>query len=218
MSKIYLCSNTKINDKNVENLALCKIKFMPFKLDLNAYDALILTSKNAIKALRFNHISPNVKMQVFAIGKNSASSAKRYGFSDIYTAKNSLGNAFGLEILPFLKDKKALYICASKRTSKLDEILCQNGIDLHTKIAYENIIKTEINALKAPPKNSVLIFTSPLNVKAFLTHFSWDNSYEAIAIGATTAAALNFICKPKIAKNQTIKECLNLAKQQLTKG
>lgn len=78
MSKIYLCSNTKINDKNVENLALCKIKFMPFKLDLNAYDALILTSKNAIKALRFNHISPNFKMQVFAIGKNSVSSAKRY--------------------------------------------------------------------------------------------------------------------------------------------
>lgn len=216
MSKIYLCSNTKIYDENVENLALCEIKFMTFKLDLNAYDALILTSKNAIKALHFNHISPNPKMRVFAIGKASQKAAKDYGFSDIYSSKNSLGDAFGLEILPQLKGKKTLYICAKKRASKIDEILCENGVDFHMLLAYENTIKAKISAIKAPFKNSVLIFTSPLNVKAFLKHFSWDKSYKAIAIGKTTAAALKLFCQPKIATEQTIKSCLLLAKQTIS--
>lgn len=212
MSKIYLCSNTPVDDEQVKNLALCEIKFARFVVNLSAYDALIITSKNAIMALRFNQIPSNPKIRVFAIGKASAQAAKEYGFIDVYTAVNSHGNAFALEILSFLQGQRAIFICAIERVSKLDEILRSHGVNLRVQKAYKNVIKTDIKSIKAPPKGSSIIFTSPLNVKAFLTHFSWHKSYKAIAIGTTTAAALNLVCTPTIAKEQTLKECLRLAK------
>ena len=54
MSKIYLCSNTPVDDEQVKNLALCEIKFARFAVNLSAYDALIITSKNWIKGFGFH--------------------------------------------------------------------------------------------------------------------------------------------------------------------
>ena len=48
--KIYLLSETPF--EGVENLILNEIVFYDFSVDLSLYDALICTSKNALKALK----------------------------------------------------------------------------------------------------------------------------------------------------------------------
>ena len=70
---IYLCSNTSCDDENIVHLELCKIKYASFSVDLSAFDALVISSKNAISALEFNKIPSNNKISVFAIGKSTAS-------------------------------------------------------------------------------------------------------------------------------------------------
>ncbi|EAC1251998.1 uroporphyrinogen-III synthase, partial [Campylobacter jejuni] len=53
--KIYLLNETPF--EGVENLILNEIVFYDFSVDLSLYDALICTSKNALKALQHAKIT-----------------------------------------------------------------------------------------------------------------------------------------------------------------
>lgn len=207
---IYLVSNTLSNDENVVNLQVCQIKFNKFNIDLSEFDVLILTSKNAINALKFSEIVP-VNLRVFSIGDATTLAAKDFGFSNVIQAKNSHGREFGDEILPNLIGKKVLYIRAEETVSNLSEFFSQNGVNSTTIVGYENVILSLEPHLK-PPKNSIIVFTSPKNVEAFVRNFGWDSSYKAVAIGNTTAKSLNNFTTSIISKTQSLDECLNLAK------
>ena len=75
MRKIYLVSNTKTADESVVNLSVSKIKFLKFEINLSEFDALVATSKNAFKALKFNGILP-INLPVFAIASSCAAVAR----------------------------------------------------------------------------------------------------------------------------------------------
>ena len=207
-SLIYLISNTPCSDERIVHLQVCEIKFFEFT-NLGEFDSIIITSKNAIKALEFNQIRINLNTQIYAIGEASNKEAKKFGFKNIYLAKNSHGSEFAREILPFLKGK-VLYLKAKETVSNLDKFLLQNGVNLSVITAYENVELNLPNSAK-PPKNSVLIFTSPKNVKSFVRNFGWDESYKAVSIGNTTAQILKDFCEPKICEIQSINSAINLA-------
>ena len=207
---IYLISNTPFDDESVEKISLCDIKFNKFNIDLSEFDALIVTSKNGINSLKFNSIIL-ADILVFAIGKATALSCKEFGFTQIYEAQNSHGSEFGAEILGKLYGKRVLFIKAKETISNLDIYFNQNGIDISVIDGYENLIlKKDISS--KPKSNSILIFTSPINVRAFIQNLGWDDSYKAVAIGKATAQALNPYTDPIISKSQTIKDCVELAK------
>ena len=207
---IYLISNTPFDDESVEKISLCDIKFNKFNIDLSEFDALIVTSKNGINSLKFNSIIL-ADILVFAIGKATALSCREFGFTQIYEAQNSHGSEFGAEILEKLYGKKVLFIKAKETISNLDIYFNQNGIDISVIDGYENLIlKKDISS--KPKSNSILIFTSPINVRAFIQNLGWDNSYKAVAIGKATAQALKPYTDPIISKSQTIKDCVELAK------
>ncbi|WP_096026512.1 uroporphyrinogen-III synthase [Campylobacter lanienae] len=207
---IYLISNTPFDDESVEKISLCDIKFNKFNIDLSEFDALIVTSKNGINSLKFNSIIL-ADILVFAIGKATALSCKEFGFTQIYEAQNSHGSEFGAEILEKLYGKRVLFIKAKETISNLDIYFNQNGIDISVIDGYENLIlKKDISS--KPKSNSILIFTSPINVRAFIQNLGWDDSYKAVAIGKATAQALNPYTDPIISKSQTIKDCVELAK------
>ena len=207
---IYLISNTPFDDESVEKISLCDIKFNKFNIDLSEFDALIVTSKNGINSLKFNSIIL-ADILVFAIGKATALSCKEFGFTQIYEAQNSHGSEFGAEILEKLYGKRILFIKAKETISNLDIYFNQNGIDISVIDGYENLIlKKDISS--KPKSNSILIFTSPINVRAFIQNLGWDDSYKAVAIGKATAQALNPYTDPIISKSQTIKGCVELAK------
>lgn len=213
MRKIYLVSNTKTADESVVNLSVSKIEFLKFEINLSEYDALIATSKNAFNALKFNEISALENLPVFAIASGCAAAAKGLGFTQIYTGQNAHGDDFAREILPLLKDKKVLYLKGKDSASNFLEILQNGGVNIKAIVAYENVLNPCKMELK-PPKNSILIFASPINVRNFLTNFGWDESYQTISIGKVTAKELNFT-KPLVSQNQDINACIALAKTLL---
>ncbi|ORI02539.1 uroporphyrinogen-III synthase [Campylobacter concisus] len=212
MRKIYLISNTKTADESVVNLSVSKIEFLKFELNLSYYDVLVATSKNAFNALKFNGISP-MNLPVFAIANSCAAAAREFGFSEIYIGKNAHGDDFAREILPLLKGKKVLYLKGKDSASNFLEILQNGGVNIKAIIAYENVLNPCKMELK-PPKNSILIFASPLNVKNFLNNFGWDESYQAISIGKVTAKELKFT-EPIVSQSQDINACIALAKTLL---
>ena len=213
MRKIYLVSNTKTADESVVNLSVSKIEFLKFEINLSKFDALVATSKNAFKALKFNEISALENLPVFAIANSCATSAREFGFSEIYTGQNAHGDDFAREILPLLKGKKVLYLKGKDSASNFLEILQKGGVNIKAVVAYENVLNPCKMELK-PPKNSILIFASPINVRNFLTNFGWDESYQTISIGKVTAKELNFT-KPIVSQSQDINACIALAKTLL---
>ena len=212
MRRIYLVSNTKTTDESVINLSVSKIEFLKFEINLSEYDALVATSKNAFKALKFNGISP-INLPVFAIANSCAAAAIEFGFSEIYTGQNAHGDDFAREILPLLKGKKVLYLKGKDSASNFLEILQDGGVNIKAVIAYENVLNPCKMELK-PPKDSILIFSSPINVRNFLTNFGWDESYQTISIGKVTAKELKF-STPLVSQSQDINACIALAKTLL---
>ena len=213
MRKIYLVSNTKTADESVVNLSVSRIEFLKFDLNLSEFDLLVATSKNAFNALKFNEISALENLPVFAIASGCAAAAKGLGFTQIYTGQNAHGDDFAREILPLLKGKKVLYLKGKDSASNFLEILQDGGVNIKAIIAYENVINPCKMELK-PPKNSILIFASPINVRNFLSNFGWDESYQTISIGKVTAKELKFTT-PIVSQNQDINACIALAKTLL---
>ena len=213
MRKIYLVSNTKTADESVVNLSVSKIEFLKFEINLSEFDALVATSKNAFNALKFNEISALENLPVFAIASGCAAAAKGLGFTQIYTGQNAHGDDFAREILPLLKGKKVLYLKGKDSASNFLEILQKSGVNIKAVIAYENVLNPCKMELK-PPKNSILIFASPINVRNFLSNFGWDESYQTISIGKVTAKELKF-STPLVSQNQDINACIALAKTLL---
>lgn len=207
---IYLVSNTPYSDNDIVWLNLCKIRFFNFSVNLSKFDAIIVTSKNSINALKFNSIAL-ADILVFAIGKATALACKEFGFKQIYEAKNSHGSEFGAEILEKLYGKKVLFIKAKETVSNLDIYFSQNDIDITVVDGYENLILNPKD-IKKPEPNSTIIFTSPMNVRAFIQNFSWNDNYQAVAIGKATASTLASYCTPIISNSQSLKSCIELAK------
>uniref|UniRef100_UPI00260804F1 uroporphyrinogen-III synthase n=1 Tax=uncultured Campylobacter sp. TaxID=218934 RepID=UPI00260804F1 len=200
-------------DESVINLSVSKIEFLKFEINLSEYDALVATSKNAFNALKFNEISALENLPVFAIASGCAAAAKGLGFTQIYTGQNAHGDDFAREILPLLKGKKVLYLKGKDSASNFLEILQDGGVNIKAIIAYENVLNPCKMELK-PPKNSILIFASPINVRNFLSNFGWDESYQTISIGKVTAKELKFTT-PIVSQNQDINACIALAKTLL---
>ena len=213
MRKIYLVSNTKTADESVVNLSVSKIEFFKFDLNLSEFDALVATSKNVFNALKFNEINALENLPVFAIASSCAAAAREFGFSEIYTGQDAHGDDFAREILPLLKGKKVLYLKGKDSASNFLEILQDGGVNIKAIVAYENVLNPCKMELK-PPKNSILIFASPINVRNFLSNFGWDESYQTISIGKVTAKELKF-STPLVSQSQDINACIALAKTLL---
>lgn len=208
--KIYILSEKSY--KGAQNLAVIKIIFLNVKVDLNSFDALIFTSKNAVKAI--NNISQLWKSkEIYSIGKGTSEAILNMNVKPTYTATSSYGDNFAKEIIPFLKKKKVLFLRAEIVTSKLNTILLNEGIDLYEKIIYKTVCNDMLKTF--PKKHSVIIFSSPSTIECFFKKFTWDSSYKAVAIGEKTASFIPKNIKYTISNEQTITSCIKLAKNLL---
>ncbi|RXJ82715.1 uroporphyrinogen-III synthase [Arcobacter sp. F2176] len=207
MNNIVLLSNAKY--KGIENLPVFDIEYLDINIDLKKYDSLIFTSKNAIYALDKNSL-PWTNLDSYAIAKKTSDILKKYNSNVVYSGISSHGDAFAYELIPYLKNKKVLYVKGEKSVSKLFDILKENKIDINELIVYKTICNK--NKLKVPSLNSTIIFTSPSCIKCFFDKIAWDESYKAIVIGNTTAKYMPKNVKYKVSPTQSIEACIELAK------
>lgn len=181
------------------------------------FQALVFTSKNAIKSLEQNiqkypEFEFLKKIPCYVIGQSSAMALEKYGFNVEYIGEDSHGFGFASEIIPMLKKKRVLYFRAKKIVSGLDELLLNASVKLKQIIAYENKKNSVDRALKPNPK-SILIFTAPSHYLSFVQNFSWDGSYIAIAIGMTTFGTFDTSIEAFVSPRQDLQSCIDFAKE-----
>ena len=209
MSKIYLLNNLKY--EGIENLEVFGIEFMPSDINLNEYDALIFTSKNAIYSLdSFNKTWQEIPS--YAIAVKTANIINEYGGKLEFAGVCSHGDEFAKELIPKLKNKKVLYVRALKTVSKLVDILKNNSIDIDELITYKTSC---LKSNKTLEDNSVFIFSAPSSVECFFKNYTWNDSYKAITIGKTTSNYLPKNIDYIVSEKTSIDECIKLAKQLL---
>ena len=203
---IYIASNYNI--QGAISLNLLQINFLQVSIDLNMYDSIIFTSKNSVKSLKNLDIS---NLESYAISEVTGNYIKNNGGNLIFTASNTNGDDFAYKIIQYLKNKKVLYVRAKKIVSNITNILRNHNIQCDEIITYETQCVKKKTILELN-KNSIIIFSSPSTIKCFLNNYKWDKSYYAIAIGTTTASALNKNMIYSISKENSIQSCFELAK------
>jgi uroporphyrinogen-III synthase len=204
---IYLLNNYKI--EGASNIPLFNIEYINKEIDFTKYDAIIFTSKNAIKAIEsFNKTWKNIPSYV--ISKQTAKLVKDLKGKVEFVSKMKHGNEFAYEIINLLKNKKVLYLRGKEIVSDLIEILSDEKIQIKDEIIYENCFNEDIKTVIIP-KNSKIIFTSPSTIEYFFKVFKWDESYTAISIGKTTAKYFPKNIKPIIAEDTSFKSCVDKA-------
>lgn len=203
-------------EKGVKSLVVSEINLLPFEVNLSNIDALIFTSRYAIKSMAENAKRLEdyswKEIPSFVIGKGSASYLEKIGGKIEYIGQDSHGDGFAKEIIPLLKNRHPLYVHAKKIVSHINEKLLQHKIKLSEVIAYENRTK-KLDSRLTPSPNSILIFTAPSHYKAFLSNFKWDGSYIAIAIGMTTFGVFDAGVNAFVAPEQSIQSCITFARE-----
>lgn len=204
---IFLLNNTKI--EFAQNIPLFQIEFIKKDVDLSKYDALIFTSKNAV--LSIDSMNKQWKeIPSYSISEQTAKLIKDLKGNLTFSGKEKHGDEFAYELIKKLKGKKVLYLRGEDIVSNLINILNKNNVKCKDNIIYKNKY-IEVKNKKKLPKNSKIIFSSPSTIRYFFKSFQWHDSYKAIAIGKTTARYFPKNIKPFIAKNTSLKACVEKA-------
>lgn len=203
---IYLTNSSTFD--NIFNLNVFKIDYLEVEnLNLDRYDALIFTSKNAIYSL--DNLTSNWKNKdSYVIALKTANTVKQLGGNLKFVGQSGHGNEFANELVKELKNKKALYIKAKKTVSSLLEILRENSIDVDSVTTYETVCNKSSISIQ---DNSIIIFTSPSSVECFFKNYKWSSTYKAVVIGKTTAKYLPKDIEYYISKETSVQECIKLA-------
>jgi len=165
--------------------SLIDFKPVNFNWDNNA-DWLFFSSKKGVEYF-FNGIEKlNSNIKIAAIGEGTANAIKALGYTLNFkgnganlpqTAKNFLEQAQG---------QKVIFLQPTNSRKSVQKALGNaiNSVDL---ICYDNPIKTEFKL----PEIDVLVFTSPLNAKAYYAKYPISTKQTVVSIGVTTSAELN---------------------------
>lgn len=195
------------------HLPMIEFSLIEEELDLEGYDFLMFTSKQAVKsAEKLNEKWKEIPC--LAIGDSTAEQIEKLGGSVIHQSESFYGKSLSREIIDTYADKNILYLRPKVVSFDSKNFLARVGITLQEKIIYEtSCIKYAKES--APEKNAILIFTSPSTIHCFLENFEWDDSYTAVVIGEATKKHLPADAQYVIADTPQIDACVAKAKQIL---
>jgi uroporphyrinogen-III synthase len=205
--RIYILTDKSV--KHAKSLPVIDILYREQKINLEGYEALIFTSKNAVKALNSMDSSWK-KLPAYVIAPQTAKVVKSLGGKLQFVGKEHHGDEFASEIAYDLKGKKVLYVGGAKIVSNLINILQEKDVSCDNLVIYETVCKECQKKIKIP-KKSKIIFSSPSTIECFLKNVEWDDSYTAISIGHTTAKYFPEYITPVISENTSLESCVKKA-------
>ena len=206
MSKIYLCSPKKYD--GCEHLPMIEFKRVVNTLDLDEFDAIIFTSKQAI--VYANEINSSWKSKkILAVGKATAKIARELGAKDVYNPKEFYGKELAKDIISYFANLKIVYLRPKVVAFDSVEFLKKAGIDAKEQIIYEtNCVEYKNYRLS---DDAIIVFTSPSTIDCFFKSFEWKSSYKAVVIGKSTLKTLPNNINAYIADVPTIDACIKKA-------
>lgn len=204
---IYILNDKKV--KWAKNLPVFAIRPIEQAINLEGYDALIFTSKNAIYAI--DALDKTWKKKpAYVIAPQTAKIVKHLKGTLKFAGKEKHGNGFAFELKEKVKNQKVLYIRGAEVVSDLVSILNESGTICDELIVYETVCK-EFDSKIILPKHATIIFSSPSTIKCFLHNCEWDESFKAIAIGKTTAQYFPDYITPIVADTTSLESCVKKA-------
>ncbi len=182
---IYLFSKTAHPD--VQYIPILSTEFFQPDIDFTQYDAIVLTSKQAVPAL--NKISSGWKeVPLLTIAEKTAEEARRDG-ATVMLSGDGYGDSLAEIIVNGFFDKKWLYPRPEIVASDFGQKVRDAGVQMDEAIVYKTSCNEETSTLSIED-DAVLIFTSPFTIECFLKYYQFKPTYRVVAIGKTTAAAL----------------------------
>ena len=207
MKPIYLFSISSHPDAlHVNSL---EITFFKPEIDFSKYDYLIITSKQASKALQQYEKKEYINKPALCISSQSAKSFEDLGGKVLDTGRG-YGDNLAEYIKTYPKDTKWLYLRAQVIASDFVITCKEEGYDIDEKIVYASACSQEILHVTVD-KDAVLIFTSPSSVQCFLKNHQLLDSHKVIVIGKTTAQALPKNCEYILSNETTVESCMQIA-------
>jgi len=204
---VYLLSSAQV--AGAINLPVIKTEFFDAEINIDDFDVLIFTSKNGVKGIDRLGIDWKRKPSI-AIGDATADAIKELGGRVSFVSTEAYGDELAIEITKRYRFLKFLYPRAKEIASSLPDILRRKGSDIAEVVIYETICET--SAFDMPEDGSAIVFSSPSTVKCFFEKFGWNSSYKCVAIGKTTANAIDFCDEIHISPKQTLEAAVAYAK------
>lgn len=166
--------------------SLLKFEALSFKANLENYDWLFFSSKKAVEFFfkQENKLPKNLK--IAAIGTSTANSIKKMGYLvDFVGQKNDIKKV-AISFCEQAINAKVLFPQASASLQTVQQYSKAYLEEITDLAVYENIPVSEFSI----PKCDILVFTSPLNAKNYCKKYQIEKTQKIIAIGTTTAKAL----------------------------
>lgn len=167
-------------------LSLIDFKAIPFNQPNPDFDWLFFYSKNGVKYFFESFDKKNQLPPIAAMGKGTAATIVEQGYSCAFIGKGNPQDV-SEQFLALAKHQRVLFIQAKNSKQSIQKIL-GNTIDSQSLVVYNNTPKKSL-----PPhlsEQDVLVFTSPLNVKSYLAHFSISHAQIVVSMGTSTSDCL----------------------------
>ena len=208
MKNIYLFSKTSHPD--VTHIPILNTTFLHPEIDFDNYDAIVLTSKQAVTALE--KISPEwKKIPALSIASKTEEMVREAGGVLL-----ERGDGYGDSLDDIIVNKYAAYRWLYPRpkvvASNFKERVKARGIAIDDVVVYETSCNDACKGVDLPDE-ATLIFTSPFTIACFLEYYTFKKSYKVVAIGSTTAKALPKEVSYQMPEVPNVDACVTLAKQ-----
>lgn len=209
MRPIYLFSISSHPDAvSVNSLS---ITFFKPDIDFSNYDAFIITSKQASKALEQYQTQSYIDIPALCVSQASAKSYEALG-GKILAIGGGYGDNLIEKIKTYPKSMRWLYLRAKIVASDFVTQCRNEDYTIDEVVMYESHCSQDILDVKVP-EDSTLIFTSPSSLECFLQTHTLSKRSTLIVIGKTTAKAVPQGVEYHISEKTTIASCMELAKK-----
>jgi len=203
---IFLFSKTSHPD--VTHIPILKTHFLQPDIDFSRYDAIVLTSKQAVTAL--DKISAQWKtLPVLTVAAKTAETVREANGRLLET-----GDGYGDSLSEIIIHKYGSYNWLYPRpkvvASDFKERVAEAGVNIEDVVVYETSCNQECQKAQLPD-DAVLVFTSPLTIACYLEFFAFKPDHKVVVIGKTTAKALPSAVKYRMPQEPTVEASVQLA-------
>lgn len=207
--QIYLFSTS--SHPNAKSINSLDIKFLKPNIDFSKYHYLIITSKQAVAALKQYNKSEYRYIPALCISEKSAEA-----YEEIEGKVLACANGYGDDLVKIVKKfshaKRWLYLRGESIASDFAEVCRKDGYNIDEEVVYKTKCSNEIKSVNFED-DAVFIFTSPSSIQCFLKNHTISQNTQIIVIGKTTAKALPKGVKYHLSKDKTIQSCIDFAQK-----
>jgi uroporphyrinogen-III synthase len=174
------------SEKNIQLIAESLIEFVGINVDEMAEASVVFftSPRSVFYFLQQATIQPN--QQIAVVGSTTAECLKQYGLqADFIGANATRPEEVANEFRQWLGKRTVLFPISNRSNKTMQNVL--NESQYNECIVYE----TQLIPVQLPITPSVLIFSSPSNVEAFLLNNSLYSHQKIVSFGTTTQQFLH---------------------------